>query len=628
MIRSRILAATALRPSTFASCNKAAHLAPLVATRHSSLSAIHRGLRRSDRIQGTSSTRTTEERRPRDDRTRRPSVGSSSRVVAKGPFDRLDTELRSGRRDARGTNERTSKALAGAASPRQRAKLRKKLAKEAEEEEDDGKMTRRKRFVDPEASHGKRSLVYQLKYGSLKDKVADVKLDEPVRPTSFRSRTIERRHGSGDGARASRSDTGTFGELRERPRERQFEPRRNERDQDRSGRLDRPRREPDAQPRRFDRAQGERDNTDRRRGDDWDPNAASIDKARKGGFMPMTVKYTTAASQFLYGRSVVKSALEQGRRQLYNLYIYGNEARIDKKDDDDIRQLAKQHKVPITIVPEGEQRLMDKMSAGRPHNGYVLETSPLPQLPVTSLGAVVGAGDKLGFEVTLGHQSKEELAVNGEANFVSRANNATPKPFVMLLNEILDPGNLGGLIRTASYLGIDAVGITSRSSSTLTPVVLKSAAGAVEEVTLFTVEDPVSFIESSKKAGWKTYASVAPPTKKLANIHAGKFLSSEDVEVDDPLSRDPCILVLGNEGHGLSKQVKLASDYEVSVPRFVHGASSVDSLNVSVAAGLLCHSFVKGSAAKARRSVGTGAVELQANDAVSKTMRENMRELF
>ena len=344
--------------------------------------------------------------------------------------------------------------------------------------------------------------------------------------------------------------------------------------------------------------------------------------------MPLTVKYTTAASQFLYGRSVVRSALSQARRKLYHLYIYGNEARIDNKDDDAIRSLARVHKVPITIVPEGEQRLMDKMSAGRPHNGYVLETSPLPQLPVTGLGPLVETPGKLGYEVTLGHQTKEELDVNGEETFMPRANNATPKPFVLLLNEILDPGNLGGLIRTASYLGVDAIGVTSRSSSTLTPVVLKSAAGAVEEVSIFTVESPLEFITASQKAGWRTFAAVAPPEKKLSKMHAGKFLSTEDVEDRDPLQTDPCILVLGNEGHGLPKQIKMASDFEVSVPRFVHGPSSVDSLNVSVAAGLLCHSFVKGSAAQARRPGTEGAVNLEPDDDVSKVMRANARELF
>ena len=89
---------------------------------------------------------------------------------------------------------------------------------------------------------------------------------------------------------------------------------------------------------------------------------------------------------------------------------------------------------------------------------------------------------------------------------------------------------------------------------------------------------------------------MAPPNSKLAGLHKGKFISSERVEELSPLSKDPCILVLGNEGYGLSKKVKVAADFEVSVPRYVYG-SCIDSLNVSVATGLLCHSFVKKAAA-------------------------------
>jgi 21S rRNA (GM2251-2'-O)-methyltransferase len=306
----------------------------------------------------------------------------------------------------------------------------------------------------------------------------------------------------------------------------------------------------------------------------------------------MTIKYTTAASQFLYGRSVVKAALEQGRRKLYNLYIYGGENRRDNKDNTFLSRLAEKQGVPITIVPTEEQRLMDKMSMGRPHNGFVLEASPLPQLPIRSLGKLEETPTRLGFHVELDFQTKEEEAINGTESFFRRANDVMPKPLVLLLNEIMDPGNLGGIIRTASYLGIDAVGITSRGSSTLTPVALKSAAGAVEEISLFTVDDPLRFIEDSSKAGWKTFAAVAPPDRKLVRKHGDKFISTDVIEANSPLNEHPCLLVLGNEGHGLPKPLKVAADYELSVPRFVQG-SCIDSLNVSVAAGLLCHSFVK-----------------------------------
>lgn len=554
--------------------------------------------------------------------------------------------MRAGRHTDSRVNARTAKALEGAAGARQRAKLRKKLAKQAEKDaaKEDGPMSRRKRFTQPDKSFGKRSLVYHLKFGNLKELADNTKIQEPVQAKSFRSMRRDRaellkgqdlpdefQKGKVFEQRGARDES--TDERKEGRRERMGHARdhgssRSEGNvrgfggRDREGRRDKPDRPRDRdvpgkegnarefggrnrESRNDDRGSARRDDRreDRPRSrEDRDPEARSVERAKKGGFMPMTIKYTTAASQFLYGRSVVKAALMHRRRKLYHLYIYGGQARKDSSDERYIRNLAARSNVPVTVVPAEEQRLMDKMSSGRPHNGYVLETSPLPQRPVTGLGPVEERPDKLGFHITLDQQSREELDINGDETFVPRGNSVTPKPFVLLLNEIVDPGNLGAMIRTARYLGVDAVGVTSRSSSTLTPVTLKSASGAVEEVTLFTIDSPQTFLENSSAAGWKTFAAVAPPERKLMRLHNGKFLSTDDLAARRPLSTDPCILVLGNEGFGLPKHIKQASDYEISVPQFVHD-SSVDSLNVSVAAGLLCHAFVGPSASTRKVSL-------------------------
>ncbi|KAH7148663.1 hypothetical protein EDB81DRAFT_792906 [Dactylonectria macrodidyma] len=598
-----------------------------ILVRASSLSAIHRGIRHSERAQygaprssedGTDRPRrNANEVKPRQRGfVSRESTGrSGGRSGKRAPFSREPQDefaskfnARAGDatrrtasfvRDSRNSfaSRATSKAMDGVSSFRQQQKLRKKLAKkkaEEEQEDEDHRKTRRKRFVDPEESFGKNSLVYRLKHGDLKEAASQLVLKEPVRPRSFRD---------------ARRDNARF-ERESRDAERTVsseEPRRNDHDsapiRSRQDGRDWGFRDTSApiRSRQDDRDRGFRDTSapmrsrqnERRDGgsEDYHDSSAPM-RGRKKEMMPMTIKYTTAASQFLYGRSVVKAALDQRRRKLYNLYIYGGDNRIDAKDNTIMTRLARKHNIPVTIVPNHEQRIMDKMSMGRPHNGFVLEASPLPQLPIKSLGRLEESTTRLGFHVELDFQMKEEEAINGTDTFVRRANDVTPKPFVLLLNEILDPGNLGGILRTASYLGVDAVGITTRGSSTLTPVVLKSAAGAVEEISLFTVDDPITFIEESRKAGWKAYAAVAPPDRKLIRKHGSKFISTDAIEAKSPLNEDPCLLILGNEGHGLSKDVKMASDYELSVPRFVQG-SCVDSLNVSVAAGLLCHSFVK-----------------------------------
>ncbi|OTA02310.1 rrbosomal protein S2 and tRNA/rRNA methyltransferase [Trichoderma parareesei] len=575
---------------------------PLQIKRPATLSAIHRGVRRSERVQY-------------------------------GDQDRS--------RDSQGRGRDgglTRRALDGASSPRQQQKLRKKLGrKAAEEEEESTKETRRKRFLNPDASYGKRSLVYQIRHGDFKEQAASL-VKEPVRPLPYQRletrprRTTEASHFAEGRSERSRHPTErSFGRnsgRRNDSQSSQFTEDRSERSRysgDRSvGRISSrrddirasesagQRSERSRYPGRpsFERTSDHRDDVqgemDRprpsfgrsserpvgRRDEVYDNVETPEPRERRNQMMAMNIKYTTAASQFLYGKSVVKAALEQGRRKLYKLFIYGGENRKDSKDNAIITRLAERRGVPITIIPNEDQRLMDKMSMGRPHNGFVLETSPLPRLPVKSLGRLEETLGKLGFHVELDHQSREEEAINGKDTFIPRKNNNAPKPFVLLLNEILDPGNLGGILRTASYFGVDAVGITNRSSSTLTPVVLKSAAGAVEEITIFSVDSPVSFIEESRKHGWKTYAAVAPPDPKLAQRHGDKFISTATVEAEQPLSKHPSILVLGNEGHGLSKPIKVAADYELSVPYFVSN-SCVDSLNVSVAAGLLCHAFVR-----------------------------------
>ncbi|KAM3507261.1 hypothetical protein MY10362_001859 [Beauveria mimosiformis] len=579
--------------------------------------------------------------------------------------------------------------MAGAASSRQQSKLRKKLTRKERErqkelEEGPGKQTRRKRFLNPDEDFGKTSLVYQLKYGALKNEVPIDSLRPHVRPRpiprddDFRAELLNDARGPEKSRMAQ-----AFGSSKEGPRK-------NNQDDSQLQRQGSNRQSPNQDPsessagkfnimdilaskrrlsslhgetdsaehsggtRRWNEQQSGRDPRARRRGNRRDsnrhPGRASIWIQQQGKFrselridgdggsdklsggalrghkqqpggdllegrsaghrdsakppraarrmMPMTIKYTTAASQFVYGRSAVKAALDGGRRKVYNLYVCGGaETHADRLYEQQIARLATRKGAKVTLMPRTEQRLMDKMSAGRPHNGFVLEASPVQQMPVLALGQVEDSEGGQRIRVTPGHQTREDEDINSATPFFARSRSRTPQPLVLMLHEILDPGNLGALIRTASYLGVDAVGITNRSSATLTPVALKSAAGAAEEVTLFTVPEPAEFLEQSRSAGWVAYAAVQPPGEKLARMHGGKFLSTDDIERRRPLLDKPCILVLGNEGHGLPREVKVAADYELSVPRVVF-EGYVDSLNVSVAGALLTHAFVKGAVTK------------------------------
>jgi 21S rRNA (GM2251-2'-O)-methyltransferase len=313
--------------------------------------------------------------------------------------------------------------------------------------------------------------------------------------------------------------------------------------------------------------------------------------------IPLSIPYTTPASEFLYGTSVVEAALSsrrEPRRKLYKLYIYNGENREDPDHDARLERLAKKNGVEVVRAGNEWLRVMDKMSGGRPHNGYILEASPLPRLPITSLGKLTTVEGQDGFEVSVDYQSREEAAVNGTSNFIKIPRiRSGRKPLVLLLDSIVDPGNLGAIIRTASFLGITAIAISSRNSAPFSPVALKASAGASEDITLFMVNKPAGFIVDSKSAGWKVFAAVAPAKKNDPAMPAS--LSTDQLE--DPLSEDPCILMLGSEGEGLRWNLRSKADVDLYIagsPQNHH----VDSLNVSVAAGILCSSFLKRSKSK------------------------------
>ncbi|CAK7267947.1 hypothetical protein SEPCBS119000_002806 [Sporothrix epigloea] len=550
--------------------------------------------------------------------------------------------------------------------------------------------TRRARFFDPEDSHGKKSLVLQAKSGALEAEVKSLRrqlsqtLDEENMGNAHESTwSSGRNNGSRRTGRTGRSGRDTqrpessFTGRRELGRPRQsagrrqyraggsrdlenyegddaFEKQFNKRLDAGSGRA-RPTFEEDRQQtgsRDFGRPSGQDPAQNSRRNLKSDYNQDSrqsykrpdrvsgLDgqdtsrlsrrsESTKSPPVPLAISYTTAASQFLYGRSVVEAAIRSARRRLYKLYIYNGANSSSTSQDQQkgrlIEQLAMRRGIAVQQVDERWQRLLDKMSKGRPHNGYVLEASPLPLPPLTALGSLVTDGDDAsavasplylnkvsGFQVELGHQSREEIDVNGTSTFVpvDATTKSHHRPLVLLLDQVLDPGNLGAILRSACFLGVSAVAVSKHSSATLSSVALKASAGAAEAMALFSVETPATFLTQSRKAGWKVFTAVPPPehtgssTPNTQHRTRKQVLDLDGVEATDPLQKDAIILVMGSEGEGLPRMIRREADVEVSIANR-SGLNVVDSLNVSVAAGLLCASFLKGST----RTVASSANE-------------------
>ncbi|KAL2196487.1 hypothetical protein P885DRAFT_37553 [Corynascus similis CBS 632.67] len=559
--------------------------------RHASLSAINKGLVRS------------EQARPQGARA-----------------DKLDDLAAGGKRMTYAERREARKQLA---EERPAFKIRRGKKDITQYPDEPKAKSRRARFYDPESSFGKKSLVYQLKTGKLRDELRTLQENDHIdhssespfertgprpdlRPPPRRTvrklartrNSIKRDEDTGDVADFVAALSRSADSSRDTPRS-DVALRRDAPSTRRNDAFGRGR---DAAPRR-DRDAG-RDNAA--------PKSPPPQKTAAAAEPPLSITYTTAASQFLYGKSVVEAALRCARRQLYKLYIYGGANRQNRGDEALIRKLAERKGVPVAVL-DGESglRLLNKMSLSRPHNGFVLEASPLPQPPVTALGAIPDdyAGNPR-YGVTLGHQSAEEIAVNGTPTTLpAPASSPSHRPLVLVLDRVVDPGNLGAILRTAAFLGAAAVGITRRGSAGLTPVALKASAGAAESLPLFSVGSLPEFVALSRDSGWSVYAAVARDSASAGKRQqAGRHVDLHGVEETDPLRREPCVLLVGNEGEGLERMIVKKADYEVNIPNMSAPGSGVDSLNVGVAVALLCSAFLKG-ATKEMEGFGIGLAQ-------------------
>lgn len=145
-------------------------------------------------------------------------------------------------------------------------------------------------------------------------------------------------------------------------------------------------------------------------------------------------------------------------------------------------------------------------------------------------------------------------------------------PFVFLLDNIEDPHNLGAIIRTANLAGAHGVIIPKNRAVGLTAVVAKTSAGALNYTPVARVTNLAQTIEELKKEGlWFVCADMG-----------GTVMYELDL-------KGPIGLVIGNEGEGVGRLVKERCDMVASIPM----QGNIDSLNASVAAGVLAYEIVR-----------------------------------
>ena len=145
-------------------------------------------------------------------------------------------------------------------------------------------------------------------------------------------------------------------------------------------------------------------------------------------------------------------------------------------------------------------------------------------------------------------------------------------PFLILLDEIEDPHNLGAIIRTANQAGAHGVIIPKHRAVGLTATVARTSAGAIHYTPVAKVTNLSQTIENLKKEGiWFVCADMDGEVMYRQNLTG------------------PIGLVIGNEGNGVSRLVKEKCDFTASIPM----KGQIDSLNASVAAGILAYEIVR-----------------------------------
>ena len=175
------------------------------------------------------------------------------------------------------------------------------------------------------------------------------------------------------------------------------------------------------------------------------------------------------------------------------------------------------------------------------------------------------------------HQGIVALAAAKEyctvEEILAYAEERSEPPFLVILDELEDPHNLGAIIRTAECVGVHGVIVPKRRSARLSYTVGKASAGAIEYMRVARVTNIANTLDELKARGVWVYG---------ADMNGSDYLQCD-------LS-GACAIVIGNEGKGISRLVREKCDVIVSLPMKGH----INSLNASVAAGILMYHALKG----------------------------------
>lgn len=238
------------------------------------------------------------------------------------------------------------------------------------------------------------------------------------------------------------------------------------------------------------------------------------------------------------GRQSVRELLLAGRRKA--LEVVFSSGLDDAPILDDIIDLADENKVPMREISRGK---FDALTRTESSQGVLAMAQPVPEHDLDDLARAVDP-------------------VTGQ------------NPFLLLVDGVTDPGNLGALLRSAECAGVTGVVLPKHRAVHLSPTVTKAAAGAIEHLPMGLVAGLPAAITRLRELGvWVV----------------GLDGAADDSLFDLNLATEPVALVMGSEGKGLSRLVAQRCDSVVSIP--LRGA--LGSLNVSAAGTLACYEVAR-----------------------------------
>lgn len=233
------------------------------------------------------------------------------------------------------------------------------------------------------------------------------------------------------------------------------------------------------------------------------------------------------------GRNAVLEAFRAGKT-IDRLYV------LDGCQDGPVRTIIREAKKQDTIITFVKKERLDAMSDTKKHQGVIASAAA--------------------YEYGTVEQMLAKAEEKGEP------------PFLILLDNIEDPHNLGSIIRTANQAGAHGVIIPKRHAVGLTATVAKASAGALNYTPVAKVTNLSQTIEELKKKGlWFVCADMDGEVMYRQNLTG------------------PIGLVIGSEGEGVGRLLKEKCDYVASIPMY----GDIDSLNASVAMGVLSYEIVR-----------------------------------